>query len=147
MRVRESLAIRQREIGDGAEVGVVAVAFAGEHRVQRVVEVVVPLRVAADAVRVLRGDEAGVVRRALRDHRTWRRTPIAASACTASVSCSTNGYARRIGDRVHGVEPQRVDVEVVDPLERVVDEVPADLVAARRRRSSGPRPTACGTGR
>ena len=36
-----------------------------------------------------------------------------------------------IDDGVHGVDAQAVDVELVDPLQRVVDEEPAHVVAVR----------------
>jgi hypothetical protein len=36
-----------------------------------------------------------------------------------------------IDDGVHGVDAQRIDVKLVDPLQRVVDEKPADVVAVR----------------
>ena len=53
----------------------------------------------------------------------------------------------RIDDRVHGVEAQRVDVELVDPLQRVLDEEAAHVVAAGAVEVERRRPTACGSGR
>ena len=52
---------RARQIADAAEPFVVAVAFAGEDRVQRVVEVVAPLRVETEAECFARRDHAWIV--------------------------------------------------------------------------------------
>src|SRR5204863_1643759 len=56
-----------REVADLAEARVVAVLLAGEEDVQRVVEVVAPLRVEAEAEARCGGDDARVVEIALRD--------------------------------------------------------------------------------
>ena len=42
---------------------------------------------------------------------------------------------RIVDDRVHGVEPQAVDVILLEPVQRVVDEEVAHRAAASRRRS------------
>ena len=44
--------------------------------------------------------------------------------------------ARVVAQLVHGVEPQRVDVEVGEPPQRVVDDPPAHLRAAGPSRLS-----------
>ena len=111
------------------EVGVVAGGLAGERDVQRVVEVVAPLGGDAEPVRLARADHPRVVEVALGDQasaagrgaprarRPRRRAPRA-------------GDGAVVDERVHGVEPQPVDVEVAQPHQRVVDDVAAHLVGA-----------------
>ena len=125
-----ALAERGREIRHRTEVRVVVVALAGEQHVQRVVEVVAPLRVATHPAVGLRGDEARVVRGALRDQPDVT-TLLLGVRVDGVDELLHEGIRARIGDGVHGIQPQRVDAEVVDPVERVLDEVVADLVRAR----------------
>ena len=49
-------------------------------------------------------------------------------------SSATRCVGRVVGEGVHGVEAKAVDVVVDEPVAGVVDEEPAHLVAARRRR-------------
>ena len=104
-RVDERVAIRGSEVLHASVVGVVLLALAGEQRVQRVMEVVAPLRVAVDAAAVLRRDEPRVVGRALGDD-----PDVAAFTRRARVHRVDELFDERVGagvrDRVHGVEPQ-----------------------------------------
>ena len=70
-RARERLC----EVGDVAELLVVAVAVAGQQDAQRVVEVVGPLRVVAEAALLARADDPRVVEAGLGDHERARRAP------------------------------------------------------------------------
>src|SRR4029453_15284101 len=56
-RVDERVAVRGGEVLHPSVVRGILFALAGEQRVQRVMEVVVPLRIAVDAAAVLRCDE------------------------------------------------------------------------------------------
>src|SRR3954451_16323521 len=58
---------RSREIAGAAEADVVAIAFAGEERMQRVMKIVAPLRIEAEAEVVFRRDDAGGGELALRE--------------------------------------------------------------------------------
>ena len=99
-----------------AEVGVVAVALAGEHGVQGVVEVVAPLRRRARSRRP-RGarTSARVVEVALGDQPQRPAELRPRGASTSSASCSRKWRGRRVDDGVHGVEAQPVDVVVAQP--------------------------------
>src|SRR5207248_6420611 len=104
-----------REVADAAEAAVVAVLLAGEQRVQRVVEVVAPLRVEAEAEVSRGGDDARVVEIALRDR------PDAAPELAGALAYGAGEVLQEwlggvIDDGVHGVDAQRIDVELVDPL-------------------------------
>ena len=48
----------------------------------------------------------------------------------ASGQLSQKRIGRLIDDGVNGIEPQRIDVELVDPAQGVLDEVPPHFVAA-----------------
>ena len=124
-----SLAERGGEIRHRTEVGVVVVALSREQRVQRVVEVVVPLGVATHATALLRSDEPRVVGGALRDQPDV--TPGLLRVRVDRVDERFHeGIRTRIGDRIHGIEPERVDPEVGNPLERVLHEEVAHFVRA-----------------
>ena len=101
---------------------------------QRVVDVVGPLRVEAEAAR---RRAAVTVRGSLRSDSAISqsgRPSRATSASTSSASSSSSVHRAVVEQRVHGVEPQPVDVEVAQPHDGVVDDEAAHLVAARRRR-------------
>ena len=70
--VHERVLQRLLQIGHGPEIGVVAVALTGEDRVDRVMEVVAPLRVDAVAAALARRDDTRVVQVALGDEETSR---------------------------------------------------------------------------
>ena len=123
----------QRVDGD-AEVGVVALPLAGQQRVQRVVEVVAPLRASARARRPRAAStSAGRSGRTRRSGSAAGRGARRARRPRAD-SSSSRCTARVVGQRVHGVEPQPVEVVVAQPHQRVVDDAAPHLVGARRRR-------------
>ena len=111
----------------GGEVGVVALALAGQQRVQRVVEVVAPLRGQAHAAGHPRGDHAGVVEVALGDQ---GQRPADGDRQLVDLLRHLLEHVRGplVDQRVDGVEPQPVDVHVAQPHQRVVDDVAAHLV-------------------
>ncbi len=122
---RENLGQRAQ----GPEVDVVALPLTGQCRVQRMVDVVRPLRVQPVAPGLARGDQPRVVQVALGDQE--QRPP---DVC---------GKRRHLGGHllqqvgrpvvlqgVHGIEAQPVDVVVPQPHPDVVQNKGADLVRA-----------------
>ncbi len=108
------------------EISVVALSFAGHRRVHGVVDVVVPLGVQAVPAAERGGDQARIVEVALGDQR--QRTP--------QMCREPEGFGGQVLEYVGGgaidecvdrIESQRVDVEVAEPAQRVVDDVAADL--------------------
>ena len=137
--VEEGVGERLGQHGDGAalgprlgatgEVGVVALRLPRQRDVERVVDVVVPLRRHAPAALTGRRHHDGVVEVALGDE--VERTP--------ELHCERSGLVGQLGEDVglglvtqlvHGVETKRVDVEVTEPAQGVVDDPAAHLVAA-----------------
>ena len=108
------------------EVGVVALRLAGQRGVQAVVDVVGPLGVQPDAARPP-GPAGCTVRRVvavgLGDQRQrpaeLRGEGVDLASTAPPAACS----GPVVVQRVHGVQPQRVDVEVAQPLQGVVDDV------------------------
>ena len=133
-RVRAGVVVavleRLRQRLQRSEVAVVALALARHRGVDCVVDVVIPLRGHAQAATVPRGDQAWIVAVALGDQ---RQRP-------AEFFCQRLGFGRQLLEdvhgrgvyqRVHGVEPQAVGVEVAHPSQRAVDDVAAHLVGVR----------------
>src|SRR6185295_942501 len=92
--------IPQRALGI---VGVVAVALAGRDDVQRVVKVVSPLRV---------GDERALICVAHEMHVAGAPRPCAYRARELGNEIRLAG----VDDRVHGVEPQAVEMKFLQPV-------------------------------
>src|SRR5206468_12245557 len=113
-----------REVADFAEARVVTVLLAGEEDVQRVVEVVAPLRVEAEAEARGGGDDARVVEIALRD-----RPDAAAETLGAFAHGGREVLQERLGgvidDGVHGVDAQRTDAHLPAPPHRPAHAPPA----------------------
>ena len=115
------------------EVGVVAVRLAGQRHVQRVVHVVVPLGRHPATALGRGGDHHGVVEVALGDE-VERSAELGRQRGHLVGQLGEEVRPGVVVERVHGVEAQRVDVEVAEPAQRVVDEEAAHLGRARRRR-------------
>ncbi|CAB4934707.1 unannotated protein [freshwater metagenome] len=112
------------------EVPVVALALAGEHGVQRVVEVVAPLRGEPEPAGGPRGDHPRVVEVGLRDQ--GQRSALRhAERVDLGGQLLEHVGGPLVDQGVHGVQPQAVDVHVPQPHQRVVDDVPAHLVGVR----------------
>ena len=124
--VRKPVGDRARQRRDRAEVGVVEMALPGQRGVQRVVQIVGPLRVAAPRLRALGGwlDHPHVAQVALGDH--VQRAAEPARDRVHLVGQLTDQMARRaVEDRVHRVEAQRVDAIILEPHARVLEHVRA----------------------
>jgi len=127
--VAEALADGPGKLVDLAEVAVVAEPLAGEHGVEGVVEVVVPLRGPSRVPRRARGDHLRVVVRTLGDQ-PQRAASTWASSAVASASSAKKGVA--VGRRsVDGIQAQAVEAEVAEPREGVLDEVAPHRVRRR----------------
>ena len=54
---------------------------------------------------------------------------------------------RMVENRVHGVEPERIDVKLADPVKRVLNEKVSYLITPRSVEIERRHPTAFGSGR
>ena len=121
---------RCRDVVELAEILVVAGGLAGEGSVQRVVEVVGPLRVHAQPVGLARADHARVVEVTLGD-REQRPAELGGQGADLLGDLRQDVEGGGVDDRVDGVEAKAVAVVVPQPHQRVVDHEPAHLVRAR----------------
>jgi hypothetical protein len=117
-------AVRLGEVADLAELLVVAAAIAGQQHAQGVVEVVGPDGVAAPAAALVRAHHLGIVHAALGDHQRAR-----VDGVDARVQRLDEVDGARVEDRVDGVEPQPVEVEVADPALGALQHPLADAAA------------------
>ena len=120
MQERPAEHVRQAGEPGGGEVGVVALGLAGERGVQAVVDVVAPLGVQPVAAGLARGDQPRVVEVGLGDQRQ-RPAQVRRQRLHLDRQLLQQVRGAVVVQRVHGVEPQPVDVEVAQPHQRVVD--------------------------
>src|SRR3569623_2418619 len=66
-RVHETLYERRRQVTQPAEIGVIAVAFAGQYGMQRMVKVIAPLGIDAKPAQLAAADDARVIQIAFGD--------------------------------------------------------------------------------
>ena len=125
-RVHEPLAVRLRDVLERPEVLVVALTFAGEIRVQGVVEVVRPLRVQTQPAVVAGRGDTPVVLIGLGDQ---QELPVVRIRGLRQLLQERPGGL--VHDPVDGVEPQRIDMELARPAQRVLHEAPSHVVRAR----------------
>jgi hypothetical protein len=143
-----SLALEGKALGQRAAqkghgllgiVGVITIDLGGGEHVQRVVQVVVPLRVgqhgSAFAVTLQVSGVVGLVfQHQVHDARAAR--PVAHGLCQR-----VHDMRRRtVVHGVHGVDAQAVEVELLQPVQRVVDEEVAHPAAARALEVDGRAP-------
>ena len=107
--------------------------------VRDVMEVVVPLR----GVRARHA--ALVAREAMRLVAVVLEHEVDLALAPGALAHAARKLGQEVGrgvvdDRVHGVEPQAVGMELFQPVERVVDEELAHRLARRRLRSRWPAP-------
>ena len=105
------------EVGDGAELGVIALLLAGEQGAQAVVEVVGPRGVVAQAALARRPGDHGVVAARLGDDERRRVRRVDPRGELAQ-----DRPRGGVVDRVDGVQAQAVDVEVADPALRALQD-------------------------
>src|SRR5437867_9100614 len=91
-------------------------------------EVVAPLRIEPEAEQLFGSDHAGVVEIALRD-RVNAPSQLARAIAHRCRQILKEWLRGMIDDRVHCIDAQRIDVKLIDPHQRVVNEKPADMIA------------------
>src|SRR5690606_9916104 len=130
--IRGRLALIGEAFGEGAAealcrairvIGVVAAALSGKLDAERVVDVVVPLR-GVEPVREI----AGAVVVVLEDEMDGT---ILDPGAHGGRELGQDVGIGIVEDRVDGVEAEPVDVELLEPVERVLDEEVADRAALR----------------
>ena len=94
--------------------------LAGHEDMQRVVQIVVPLRGVADRPSLPRGAGGAPRSRRFRAPDASARSVRSAGAPSAPSSVRMSGVAV-VDDRVHRVEPQPVEMILLQPVERVLD--------------------------
>ena len=143
--VDEDLAVRLVERLDRTEVDVVAVPLAREVRVERVVHVVGPLGGHAEPRRSRGGaladggDGRGLVEVGLRDE-GQRPAELLGESRRPRRKLREEVDGGVVDEGVHRIEPQRVDVEVLEPAQGVVDDEVAHSAAAGLVEVDGPAP-------
>ncbi len=126
--IREPLEQRAQQLrGWPIVVLIVAARVTREQHVQRMMEVVVPLR--RVGARLAIRAAAQVARRVVvvLEHEMHRTTEVVRT--DVRCECVEEARVRVVGDRVHRVEPQPVEVVFLEPVERVVNEEPAHDLA------------------
>ena len=111
-----------------AEIGVVPASLPGERHVHRVVKVVGPVPVEPEASNLARPHPPGIVAFDLGDD----HGPAAGNRSLAvhgRTDLLGQVHRAQVHDPVGRVEPETVEVELVDPVHRVVHQIAADLVA------------------
>src|SRR5206468_4862126 len=91
-------------------------------------KVVAPLRIEPEAERLFRSDHAGIVEITLRDG-VDVPSEVARAIAHGRRQILKKWLRGMIDDRVHCIDAQRVDVKLIDPHQRVVNEKPADMIA------------------
>ncbi len=128
--MEEHLLQRGLERSRCREVLVVAEGLARQCHVQAVVQIVGPLRLQAVSAAFARRDQLRVVEVGLGDQAERAADP-GGERVHLDGQLLEHVHRATVRQRVHGVEPEPVDVEVPQPLQGVVDHVPADLVGVR----------------
>ena len=123
---------RDQLLGRPGVVAVVGLGAAGERDRGGVVEVVVPQRVEAVAAGRHRADEPHVLRLVLGDQENRSAT---GARPRAARDRRQHVLGRVVVDVLRGVQPEPVEVELVDPVAGVRDEELADRPRIPRRRS------------
>ena len=124
--VEEAALAHLRQRAQRLEVRVVAVRLPGECHVQSVMEVVAPLRVQTVATGLAGRDQPRVVEVGLGDQ-GQRPTLVGRQRRHLDRHLLEQVCRRLVGQSVHGVQPQPVDVVVLEPHPDVVEDVATHL--------------------
>ena len=118
------------ELSESPEVFIIARAFVSQYAVKCVVKIVTPLRVYSVSAFCGRRDDPAIVEVALRDQQDGASEPFC--FCMDQVrKFFQDVHGAEIVDAVYGVQPQSVDMILRDPVQRIVEDEAADLVAVR----------------
>src|SRR5712671_1402972 len=127
--VNPSLPERLGKIGDRSEIGIIAGALRGQNSIQRVMEIVTPLRTQAVTTEFGSPHELRIVEVAFGDQ----------YEAAAAFLFEQRDFAgkllekmdrRQVNDCVHRIDPQSIEMIIAQPHERVVAEEAAHFVAA-----------------
>src|SRR2546426_5113129 len=129
-RVNEAFGKRLRHVLEITEVYVVSLPLPGEQRVQRVMKVVIPLRIESISAQLTGPDQAGVVQRAFGDD-IDAAIEVYASLMNSFRELFQNVHCGVIEDGVDCIQTQRIDVVVLNPLDSVGNKEMPHLVAVR----------------
>jgi hypothetical protein len=109
------------------EVSVVAGSFAGERDVERVVVVIAPLGTQPVASGLPRHDQGRVVQVGLRNQREGAAEE-RAEGVRLLRHLLQDVLVTRVDERVHGIQPEAVNVVITHPHVHIVEDVPADSI-------------------
>jgi len=124
----EAFAQRLDQIANMTEVGVIAKTFLGQKHMQGVMKIIAPLSVHADAAQLCGPDQPSVVEIAFRNQQAL--PPVAGGEFLRLLhQLLQKGFSGKIVDGMHRIEPQRIDMEVPEPVQGVLQEVASHLVA------------------
>src|SRR5262249_43817914 len=126
--IHETLRERLCHVLKMTEVCVVALAFPGQQRVQRMMKIIVPLRIEAISSKLLGANDTRVVQRAFRDD-VGPAIQLRAALMHGLADLLEKVQSGVVENRVNCVESQSVGVVVGNPLECVCSEEEPDLVA------------------
>ena len=120
--------------GDGGQVGnspvidVVAGLLPRQQSVQRVMKVIAPLRIESQSADRCREQDLRRVQVALGNGEDLPPQAFGALA-DRGTEVLQKGLGRMIDDGMHRIDPQRIDMELVDPHESVLDEIAPHVIA------------------
>ena len=104
------------------------VFFTRKHRVQRMMQIVAPLRFQAAAAAFLRKQNGGIVQVALGDYVDLAPV-LLRHALDALLQLRQKMPRTAVEHPVNRIQPQRVDVIFLQPEDRIFDEKPSDVIA------------------
>src|SRR5262250_1713900 len=129
--IREALGEAAGEVAQGGMVVlVVATLLAGEEDVERVVDVVVPLSQVGRALVGAAPCQASRLVAVVLEDEMYEAVPAGAFGHRAG-QLVEHVVGRAVGHGMHGVQPQPVEMKLLQPVQRVVDDEGADHLAIR----------------
>ena len=129
-RIDETFTKGLGELPDLPEILVIPGLFAGEQRVQGMVEVVVPDGIETVAAQFRRADQPTIVEVAF-SHEAYGPAEPFGFAMDRIGQFRDEGVRRTVHDGMKRVQPQRVDVAFTDPVESAFDKVAPCFIAVR----------------
>ena len=118
---------RLQQLLELPEIPVIALAFSGDHHMQGVVKIVVPLGVEAHPPQFGGADQPGVVQGAFGDEIN-PATQVRGFQMNRPAEFFQERPSRKVPYGVHRIQAQGIDMELRDPVEGVFDEETAHLV-------------------
>src|ERR1044071_5347176 len=128
--IDEAFAIGFRQLAEVAVVPVITLEITRQQRAQRVMKIVVPLPIECISAALALLYQTRIVIGALRNEIDLAVEPQRFPFHRLD-QLFDKGNRRMIENGVHGIEPERVDMKLADPLERILNEIVAHLVTVR----------------